>query len=197
MEPDHELVLVDAAAWERWLVERTDEPHAWLVLARKGTTEPTSVTYDQALELALCHGWIDGQVRSRDTATYLQRFTPRRARSPWSARHVGLVERLVAEGRMRAGGQAEVDRTRADGRWDAAYAGPATTVAPPDLLAALAAHPPADALWAVLTSQNRFTIVHRVEQAKRADTRARRIADLVAMLGRGETLHPQRRRPGD
>ena len=112
-----ELTLADARAWRRWLARNHADPTGvWLVLAKKGTTDPTSLTYDEALLEALCHGWIDGQVRRRDEATYLQRFTPRRERSPWSRRNVGLAERLVADGRMHAAGLAEIERAKADGR---------------------------------------------------------------------------------
>ena len=134
-----ELTVADVDAWRRWLAEHVDGPQGvWLVLAKKGTTEPTSLTYDQALEEALCQGWIDGQARTRDAVTYLQRFTPRRARSQWSRRNVGIVERLTAEGRMQPAGIAEVARARSDGRWDAAYGGQATIEVPDDLAAALA-----------------------------------------------------------
>ena len=189
-----ELVVADAAAWRAWLAEHHGDPAGvWLVLARKGTTEPTSLSYDQALDEALCHGWIDGQVHSRDDGTFRQRYTPRRVRSPWSARNVENVARLTAAGRMRPSGAAEVERARADGRWDAAYAGPATATVPPDLVAALAAHPRAQAMFDVLTSQNRYAIVHRLGQLKRPESRARRLAEFVAMLERGETVHPQKR----
>ena len=130
------LTVADAAGWRAWLGEHHDECDAvWVALAKKGITEPTSLTYDQALEEALCHGWIDGQVRGGDARTYRQRFTPRRARSPWSARNVGLVERLIAGGRMHPAGLAAIERAKADGRWAAAYAGPATVEVPPDLSA--------------------------------------------------------------
>src|ERR1700757_2997227 len=116
-----------------------------LVLAKKGTTSPTTLSYDQALEEAICFGWIDGQVRRRDERTYLQRFTPRRARSRWSKRNKTLAERLIGEGGMQASGLAEVERAKADGRWEAAYAGPATATVPEDLAAALAVEPEAEA----------------------------------------------------
>jgi uncharacterized protein YdeI (YjbR/CyaY-like superfamily) len=191
-----ELVVANAAAWRAWLCEHHGEPTGvWLVLARKGTTEPTSLSYDQALDEALCHGWIDGQVRRRDEGTFRQRFTPRRARSPWSARNVDNVARLTAEGLMHPAGVAEVERARADGRWDAAYAGPATAEVPADLADALAAHPRAQAMFAILTSQNRYAIVYRLGQLKRPESRARRLAEFVAMLERGETVHPQQRTP--
>ncbi|HZO62157.1 MAG TPA: YdeI/OmpD-associated family protein [Gaiellaceae bacterium] len=192
-----ELVVRDAAAWRAWLGDHHEEQDGvWLVLARKGVTEPTSVTYDEALEEALCHGWIDGQVRRRDETTYGQRFTPRRRRSPWSQRNVGLAERLAAEGRMHPAGAAEVGRAKADGRWAAAYAGPAGAGVPDDLSRALAKSPGARAMFDILTSRNRFAVIHRITEAKRADTRARRIVRYVSMLERGETPYPQRRTLG-
>jgi uncharacterized protein YdeI (YjbR/CyaY-like superfamily) len=189
-----ELLVTDADAWREWLdAHHADPTGVWLVLAKRGTTEPTRLGYDAALEEALCHGWIDGQVRRRDEATYRQRFTPRRARSPWSARNVGLVARLTDEGRMHPAGVAEVDRARADGRWDAAYAGQSAAEPPADLLAALAAEPRARRMFDILTAQNRFAVIYRVTSAKRAGTRSRRIAQFVEMLAHGETPHPQRR----
>jgi uncharacterized protein YdeI (YjbR/CyaY-like superfamily) len=193
-----ELIVRDAPAWRAWLGEQhADSPGVWLVLAKKGSLEPTSLSYDQALEEALCHGWIDGQVRRRDEATYGQRFTRRRARSAWSKRNTGIAERLLAEGRMHPAGTAEVERAKADGRWEAAYAGPAGIEVPPDLAAALAAEPKAQAMFDALSSQNRYAVLYRIESAKRADTRVRRIKEFVAMLARGETIYPQKRhRPG-
>jgi len=187
-----ELVVGDSAALRQWLTEHAEQPAGvWLVLAKKGTEVPTRLSYDDAVVQALCFGWIDGQVRRRDEWTYRIRFTPRRPRSIWSQRNVGIVARLVDQGLMQPRGLAEVERARADGRWDAAYAGPATITVPDDLAVALAAEPAAQATWARLTSQNRFAVLWRVGQAKRADTRARRIADFVAMLARGETVHPR------
>jgi len=193
-----ELIVGDAAAWREWLGENHGDPAGvWLVLAKKGTQKPTSLTYDRALEEALCHGWIDGQTRRRDDATYRQRFTPRRKRSAWSKRNTGIAERLQAEGRMHPAGRAEVERAKADGRWEAAYAGPATMEVPPDLTEALAAEPKAQAMFETLNSQNRYAILYRIGTAKRADTRARRIREFVAMLARGETVYPQTpNRPG-
>jgi uncharacterized protein YdeI (YjbR/CyaY-like superfamily) len=189
-----ELIVRDSAAWRAWLAEHHADPAGvWLVLAKKGTEKPTSLTYDQALEEALCHGWIDGQAGRRDEATYRQRFTPRRRRSAWSERNTGIAERLRAEGRMHPAGHAEVERAKADGRWDAAYAGPASIEVPPDLAKALAAEPKARAMFEALNSQNRYAILYRIATAKRADTRARRIDQFVAMLARGETVYPQKR----
>src|SRR6188472_2449553 len=133
-----QLIVPDADAWRTWLVEHVDDQTGvWLVLAKKGTTQPTRLGYGEALEEALCHGWIDGQSRRRDERTYVQRFTPRRARSMWSERNVAIVERLTAQGRMHPQGLAEVARAKADGRWDAAYAGPANMEIPDDLARAL------------------------------------------------------------
>jgi uncharacterized protein YdeI (YjbR/CyaY-like superfamily) len=191
-----ELIVIDAAAWRRWLGTHHDDPTGvWLVLAKKETTVPTSLTYDEALDEALCHGWIDGQTGRRDESTYRQRFTPRRSRSAWSARNVGIIDRLRAERRMHAAGESEVERAKADGRWDAAYAGSATIEMPADLAAALQAQPKAQAMFDVLTSQNRYAILYRTDSAKQATTRARRIDQFVAMLARGETIYPQKRRP--
>lgn len=188
-----ELLLPDSEAWRVWLDEHCEQsPGVWLVLAKKGHVEPTTVTYDEALLEALRHGWIDGQVGRRDDATYRQRFTPRRPRSPWSKRNVGIAERMIAEGRMHPAGLAQVERARADGRWDSAYAGPASIEVPADLAQALAADPAAQAAFDTLTSQNRYAVLYRVTTVKRADTRARRIEQMVAMLARGETIHPQR-----
>ena len=155
---------------------------------------PTTLTYDEALDEALCHGWIDGQVSRRDEASYRQRFTPRRARSSWSERNVGIVERLLGEERMRPAGLAAVERAKADGRWDAAYAGQRSMEVPDDLAAALDAEPSAKAMFEALTSQNRYAVLYRIHSAKRSDTRARRIEHFVGMLARGETVHPQERR---
>jgi uncharacterized protein YdeI (YjbR/CyaY-like superfamily) len=191
-----ELTVADATGWRTWLAEHHAEPHGvWLVLAKKGTTQPTSLTYDQALAEALCHGWIDGQARGGDAITYRQRFTPRRRRSQWSQRNVELVERLTNEGRMHPGGVAEVERAQADGRWARAYAGQAAIEMPADLAAALRTNEAAQAMFDALTGVNRYAVLYRIQEAKRADTRVRRIENFVAMLARGETIHPQKRGP--
>lgn len=189
-----ELVVRNRSAWRRWLAKHYGQADgAWLVLAKKGTTEPTSLTFDEALEEALCHGWIDGQARRRDETTYLQRFTPRRRRSTWSQRNTAIAARLIAEGRMHPAGMAEIERAKADGRWDAAYAGPSTIEVPSDLVEALILEPKAQAMFERLSAQNRYAVLFRIATAKRAETRARRIEQFVAMLARGETIYPQRR----
>jgi uncharacterized protein YdeI (YjbR/CyaY-like superfamily) len=157
--------------------------------------EPTRLTHADALPEALCYGWIDGQLSRGDGATYGVRFTPRRARSPWSKRNVETAERLIAEGRMQPAGLAEVDRAKADGRWQRAYGGSASLEVPDDLRNALAASPSAQRMWDVLTRTNKFAVVYRVQEAKRADTRARRIQQYVEMLARGDAPYPQKRKP--
>ena len=192
-----ELIVADAVAWRRWLSKNHANPAGvWLVLAKKGTTEPTSLTYDQALDEALSHGWIDGQIGRRDDTTFRRLFTPRRPRSGWSARNVAIIERLRGEGRMHPAGEAEVARAQADGRWEVAYAGQATIELPADLAAALGAEPRARAMFDALTSQNRYAILYRTSIAKQAATRARRIEQFVAMLARGETIYPQKKGVG-
>ncbi len=187
-----QLLLPDAAAWRAWLGEHhARSAGVWLRLAKKGTLEPTRLLYPDALEEALCYGWIDGQVRRFDALTYRQRFTPRRPRSTWSQNNVAHVRRLIEHGRMHAAGLAAFERARDDGRVDDAYPGSARATVPEDLAAALAASPAALSFFEGLSSQNRYAILYRVGQAKRADTRARRIAQFVAMLARGETIHPR------
>ena len=187
-----ELLVPNAPAWRTWLVENhASAAGVWLVLTKKGG-RVTALDYAAALDEALCFGWIDGQVGRRDVETMRQRFTPRRARSAWSKRNVEHVARLTAAGLMTDSGLAAVEAAKADGRWEAAYAGPAAAEFPDDLAAALSAKPTAQAMWGVLTSQNRYAITYRIAQAKRAETRARRIAEFIAMLERGETVHPQK-----
>lgn len=182
------LSFASAADWEAWLVSG-EGAGAWLTIAKRDSGL-TSVSYDEALEVALCHGWIDGQKAGGDERTWLQRFTPRRRGSRWSQRNTAIAERLIAEGRMAPAGLAEVEAARADGRWDRAYAGAATITVPEDLRAALDASPAASEAFGALDGANRYAILYRVHDAVRAETRARRIADLVAMLARGERLHP-------
>lgn len=189
------LLLPDAAAWRDWLAQHaTTSDGVWLVLTKKGGTV-TALAYVDAVEEALCQGWIDGQGYRRDAATSFVRFTPRRPRSRWSAINVGRVERLIAEGRMRPAGLAQVEAAQADGRWDQAYGTTATVEVPADLRAALAADPAAQAWWDVLTATNRFAICYRLDDARRPETRERRLRTLVAELAAGRPPHPQRARP--
>lgn len=193
-----ELTVKDRAAWRRWLEENhMASPGVWLTLAKKAKPGRTTLTYDEALEESLCFGWIDGQRGVGDGTTARQRFTHRAPRSRWSARNIGIVERLRAEGRMAAEGEAEVARAQADGRWAEAYAGPAKSVVPDDLAAALRVNPAAQAMFEILTSQNRYAILYRIEAARRPETRAANIEKFVAMLARGETVHPQKRQITD
>jgi uncharacterized protein YdeI (YjbR/CyaY-like superfamily) len=188
---DHpELAFESAEAFEAWLRERhADEAGVWIRFAKKGSGIP-SVTYAEALDAALCYGWIDGQARSVDESWYLQKFTPRRARSIWSKRNRDKVAALIEAGRMQPAGLAEIERAKADGRWDAAYDGPAAATVPDDLQAALDASPAAAEAFAGLNGQNRYAILHRVQTAVKPETRARRIAQFVDMLARGEKLYP-------
>ncbi len=179
-----------AAAFEEWLeAEHERSDGIWLEFAKKDSGVPT-VTYAEAVEIALCFGWIDGQLkRSDEEGFYRQRFTPRRARSRWSQINREKAEALIAAGRMRPAGLAEVERAKADGRWDDAYAPPSKMTVPDDLRAALDAVPAAAEQWDGLDRRNRYAILYQVHDAKRPETRARRIAKFVDMLGRGERLY--------
>ena len=190
-----ELLLPDAAALRAWLVDNhATSPGVWLALTKKGGTV-TTLTWQQAVDEALCFGWIDGQARKRDEGSSWRRFTPRRPRSVWSQRNVANVARLEAAGRMLPAGRAAVDAAKADGRWAAAYAPPSEAEVPADLRAAIAADPAAQAMFDVLTKTNRFALIGRVNAVKRAETRKRKIAEFVAMLARHETIYPQRKKP--
>ncbi|MFL6239152.1 MAG: YdeI/OmpD-associated family protein [Actinomycetes bacterium] len=196
MSETPELLVADVAEWRAWLAgNHATSTGVRLVLARKGEVGPTGLTYADALPEALCYGWIDGHLTRGDRATYRVRFTPRRARSPWSRRNVEIAARLIAEGRMESAGLAEVERAKADGRWERAYGGSASLDVPDDLRDALAASQSAQKMWDVLTRTNKFAVVYRVQEAKRPETRARRIQQYVEMLGRGDTPHPQKRKP--
>lgn len=185
-----ELLVSDAAEWRDWLAKFHDECQGvWLVLHKKGGAT-TTLTYDQALDDALCFGWIDGQKGKRDEHSYRQRFTPRRRASPWSARNVGHATRLIESQRMRPAGLAAVEAAKADGRWDSAYQGQSTSQVPPDLAAALAENSAARIVFERTTSANRYAIIYRVNAVKRAETRRRKISHFVDMLARGEVLHP-------
>lgn len=183
------ILFKSAKAFEVWLKKN----HAasgglWLRIAKRGANEP-SVTYPEAVEVALCWGWIDGQKKSLDDQHYLQRFTPRRARSVWSKINVEKVQALIEAGRMQPAGQAQIDAAKADGRWERAYDGARTSTVPEDLQAALEAEPAAKAFFATINASNRYAILWRIQTAAKAETRARRIEQLVAMLARGETIH--------
>jgi uncharacterized protein YdeI (YjbR/CyaY-like superfamily) len=190
-----ELIVADAAALRAWLlVNHVTSPGVWLALTKKGGTV-TTLTWQQAVDEALCFGWIDGQARKRDEASSWIRYTPRRARSIWSQRNVEHVARLEEQGLMQAAGRAVVEAAKADGRWAAAYAPQSEARVPDDLLAAIAAEPAAQAMFDVLTKANRFSLISRLNAVKRAETRTREITEFVAMLARHETIHPQKARP--
>jgi len=192
VSPADDLPVVpfpSAADWEAWL----DEHHAgaagvWVQIAKKSTGIPT-VTYAQAVDAAICFGWIDGRRAGMDETWFLQRFTPRRARSRWSKINTEKALAFIEQGRMRPAGLAEVERAQADGRWEAAYDGQKAMQVPEDLRAALAAEPGALEFFQTLRGQNRYAILYRVHDARRPETRARRIATFVAMCAAGETVH--------
>ncbi|KAI1370941.1 bacteriocin-protection, YdeI or OmpD-associated-domain-containing protein [Hypoxylon crocopeplum] len=191
------LTVADAGAWSTWLFRSgSTSKGVWLTLTKKGALKPTSLTYAQALDEALCHGWIDGQARKgqgKDADTsYAQRFTPRTVRSSWSRRNVEHVARLESEGRMTEAGRRVIEAAKADGRWGAAYAGQATAELPPEFLIAVAAVPAAQATYGSLTRQNRFAIYYRLNALKTQAGRERRITAFVDMLARGETPYPQK-----
>jgi uncharacterized protein YdeI (YjbR/CyaY-like superfamily) len=192
-----ELIVADAEALRAWLLENhTTSPGVWLALTRKGGTI-TTLTWQQAVDEALCVGWIDGQARKRDEETSLIRFMPRAPRSSWSQRNVGNVARLEMEGRMLPAGRAAVEAARADGRWQAAYAAQTEAEVPAALAAAIAGNTAAQAMFDVLTKANRFALIYRLGSVKRPETRERKIGEFVAMLARHETIYPQKARPVD
>jgi uncharacterized protein YdeI (YjbR/CyaY-like superfamily) len=184
------LTFASAAEWERWLEgNHGDCDGVWIKIAKKGTGIE-SVRYPEVLEIALCFGWIDGRREALDERHFLQQFTPRRPRSRWSQKNRETVERLAAEGRLRPAGVAEVERAKADGRWEAAYPSQRNSAVPDDLRRELDARPRAKAFFAQLSSQNRYAILYRLQDARRPETRARRLEKFVAMLEAGETIHP-------
>ncbi len=169
-------------AFSDWLEENgSSSAGIWLRFAKKGSGI-VSVSYPESVDVALCYGWIDGQVKGESETTYRQRYTPRGKRSIWSKINREKVAALIATGKMRPAGMAEVERAKGDGRWEAAYDSPKTAAPPPELVAALAASPKAAAAYAALSSQNRYSILFRLQTAKKAETRARRITAFVAML---------------
>ena len=190
VQPDSSPALFKSAkAFEAWLKKNHAKSDGlWLKIAKRGADEP-SVTYAEAVEIALCWGWIDGQKKSLDDQYFLQRFTPRRARSIWSKINVDKVAALIEAGRMQPPGYAQIEAAKADGRWAKAYDGARTSTVPDDLSAALEAEPQAKAFFATIDAANRYAVLWRIQTAVKAETRARRIAQLVEMLARGETIH--------
>jgi uncharacterized protein YdeI (YjbR/CyaY-like superfamily) len=192
------LQFATAAEWEQWLEQHFDDPAyavgVGLVISKKGSPVSTLAVVD-ALDVALSFGWIDGVRNAIDEHFFLQSYMPRRPRSMWSQINRDKVAALIAAGRMRPSGQNEIDRAKADGRWDAAYAGSKSIEVPDDLAAAIAASPAAAQFFPTLSSQNRFAILFRIGQAKRPETRQRNIEKFVAQLERGETIYPQKEKP--
>jgi uncharacterized protein YdeI (YjbR/CyaY-like superfamily) len=184
--------FANQADWRAWLAAHHDAgpEGVWLKIAKKGSGV-ASVDYPQALEIALCYGWIDGQKKGLDETHWLQRFTPRRSRSIWSKVNRAKAEALVEAGEMQPAGLAEMERAKADGRWDAAYDGQRTSAVPDDLAAALAGNAVAGEFFATLDSTNRYAILHRLQTAKKPETRARRLEQFVEMLGERRTLYPR------
>jgi uncharacterized protein YdeI (YjbR/CyaY-like superfamily) len=183
------LRFTSARVFSSWLAKNHDQaPGLWLEFAKKGS-DVASVTYAEAVEVALCWGWIDGQAQSIDERCYRQRFTPRAVRSLWSKINRERVAKLNADGTMQPAGLAEIERAKGDGRWDRAYDSPRSATVPDDLDAALAKNEQAAAFFATLSASNRYAILHRLQIAKKPETRARRIATVIAMLSRGEKLY--------
>ncbi len=184
-------------AFDQWLAnEHARSPGIWLVIAKKDSGK-RSITYAEALEVALVWGWIDGQKASKDETEWLQKFTPRGKKSIWSKVNREKVEALTAEGRMKDSGLEVVRAAKADGRWDAAYDSPSRATVPDDLAAALAAEPRAAAFFGTLDATNRYAVLHRVHTAKKAETRAARIRTFVEMLAREEAIYPDRLKKKD
>jgi uncharacterized protein YdeI (YjbR/CyaY-like superfamily) len=184
------LTFLNQNEWENWLTQNGDTSTGiWLRFAKKGTGQPT-LTYAQAVESALCHGWIDGQKQAESDEYWLQRFTRRSPKSIWAKLNKDRAEALIAAGRMLPSGMREIEKAKADGRWEAAYTSPSNSVVPDDLQAALDANPKANAFFATLNGRNRYAILFRIQNAKKPETRARKIEEFIGMLNRGETVHP-------
>lgn len=184
------VAFPSAMAWEGWLeAEHGQSAGVWLKLA-KSASEELTLSYAEALDVALCFGWIDAQTRGLDQDYWLKRFTPRRPRSKWSKINTEKAEALIMAGRMRPAGLREVDNAKADGRWAAAYAGQRTITVPPDFAAALADSPAAAAFFERISGVNRYAILYRISTVKLPETRARKIAQYVQMLAEGQTIHP-------
>lgn len=191
MTPDMpELPFESADAWDEWLAKNHESaPGVWAKLAKKATGVP-SVAYPEVLDIAISYGWIDGQRKALDDTYFLQKFTPRGPRSKWSKINCDKATRMIESGEMKPAGMREVERAKADGRWDAAYASQRTMTVPDDLQQALDANPAALRFFGTLNSQNRYAVLYRVHDAKRPETRERRIAQYVEMLAKGEKLYP-------
>lgn len=184
------LLFDELRTWERWLAENHAScPGIWMRFAKKDSRR-RSVTHKEALEAALCYGWIDGQIRSESESTWLQKFVPRGPRSIWSKINREAAEALITQGRMKPAGLAAVERAKQNGRWAAAYEGQKRATVPDDLQAALDKNARAKAFFATLNSQNRYAVLFRIQTAKRAETRSRRIEKFVGMLAKHEKLHP-------
>jgi uncharacterized protein YdeI (YjbR/CyaY-like superfamily) len=185
------IMLFDSAEhWESWLKENHSKSHGVrLQIAKKGADRPT-VSYGEALDVALCYGWIDGQKGALDDQFFLQKFTPRRAKSIWSKINTEKVTQLIAQGRMQPAGHKEVEAAKQDGRWDAAYASQRNTEMPEDFQAELDKNPEAKAFFATLNSANRYAIYSRIQTAKKAETRQARIEKFIAMLNEHKKLYP-------
>ena len=184
------LVFPRQKDWTAWLASNHDKsPGVWLRLAKKASGIQT-VSYSEALDVALCHGWIDAQKKSESETTWLQRFTPRATKSIWSKINREKAVALVKAGRMKAAGLAQIERAKKDGRWEAAYDSPSSATAPPELQDALDQNPQAKAFYATLDSQNRYAILFRIQTAKKPETRVKRIQQFVEMLEKNEKLHP-------
>lgn len=187
---DDTLTFVNAKAWRTWLKKNGGSTSvAHLVLAKVGS-ELRTLSYQQALEEALCFGWIDGKKRSHTADAWIQTFTPRAKRSIWSKINRDKALALIAKGKMEAPGLREVERAKEDGRWDRAYDSAKTATVPPDLASALRKNAKANSFFETLNGANRYAILFRIQTVRKAETRARKIAEFVAMLARGEKLHP-------
>jgi uncharacterized protein YdeI (YjbR/CyaY-like superfamily) len=187
------IAFATQAEWEAWLAAQPEtSPGVWIKFARKGSGI-AGATKQEVIDTALCHGWIDGQLDKFDADYFLVRFTPRRARSIWSEINRKRALALIAEGRMRPSGHAEIERAKADGRWDAAYASQSKAEIPADMQAALDADADAARFFATLNSINRYAILHRLHQAKKPETRARRLEKFMEMLRRKEMIHPMKK----
>jgi len=187
------MLFADQAAFDAWISAQPSSCSGlWLRLPKKNARLASMLTKAEAIDVALCHGWVDGQIDRFDDASWLIRFTPRRAQSKWSLINTRRTVELAAAGKMRRAGQAQIDAAKSDGRWAAAYESQGSAAVPEDLRAALDANPKASAFFATLTGANRYAILYRVNTVKKAETRARKIQEFVAMCERGEVLHPKK-----